>query len=217
MSNTTAIGTRVEQAAQMLGTWAGGTTRAIYAYPPESIGALAGAQVWVGTAAIDRAAAYSHFAERTRVHVPIQGNGLRLHFQEPAEVVELGTFEQHRFDGARPVQAELIDSAIVAFNLIVQADVAAAVQVLHVNGDRLALDLERSLAGYAGQAASVVHVVYAVNGAVAIEITGQPAVKLHPADAFVFHPRAVAQPVGPNVGLRSLAGRADALVATVVC
>src|SRR5215212_9136197 len=104
MNDNTAFGTRVEQAAQTPGTWAGGTTRAIYAYPPESIGTPANAQLWVGTAVIDRAAAYSFFPERRRIHMPIHGNGIRLHFQSPAEVVALSTFAQHRFDGARPVQ-----------------------------------------------------------------------------------------------------------------
>ncbi len=90
--NNTPIGTRIEQAAQVPGTWAGGTTSAIVAYPPETIDAPAKAQLWVGTAVIDRAAAYSYFPERTRIHLPIQGNGIRLHFQNPAEVVALSTF-----------------------------------------------------------------------------------------------------------------------------
>jgi environmental stress-induced protein Ves len=216
MSSPTAIGTHIEQAAQALGIWAGGTTRAIYAYPPEAIGALANAQLWVGTAVIDRAAAYSYFPERTRVHVPIHGHGIRLHFRDPAEVIALSTFEQLRFDGARPVQAELVSGPIVAFNLIVQADVAAEVQVLPVDEDRLALDVDRIPAGHTTHTPSVVHVVYAVNGAMAIEVAGQHAVTLHPADAFVFHPRAVAQPLDVNVALRGLAGRADALVATLI-
>ena len=59
----------------------GGTTSAIYAYPSAAIGTPATAQLWVGTAVIDRASAYSFFADRQRVHVPIHGNGLRLHFQ----------------------------------------------------------------------------------------------------------------------------------------
>ena len=140
----TPIGTRIDHAAQTPGTWAGGTTSAIYAYPPESIGTPANAQLWVGTAVIDRAAAYSFFPERLRIHVPIHGNGIRLHFQNPAEVVALSTFAQHRFDGARPVQVELVDGSIVAFNLIVQSDVAAEVRVLHIDSQELALELDRS-------------------------------------------------------------------------
>jgi len=92
----------------MPGTWAGGTTSAIFAYPPETIGAPAHAQLWVGTAVIDRAAAYSCFPGRLRIHLPIHGNGIRLHFQNPAEVVALSTFAQHHFDGARPLRVTLV-------------------------------------------------------------------------------------------------------------
>ena len=218
MINNPPFGTHIDHAAQKPGTWAGGTTRAIYAYPPESIGTPANAQLWAGTAVIDRAAAYSFFPERTRIHMPIHGNGIRLHFQNPAEVVALSTFAQHCFDGARPVQVELVDGAIVAFNLIVQADVAAAVHVLHVGSQELALELDRLSAAHAHTAstASVAQIVYAVNGVVALIIADQPAIRLHPADAFVFHRRAVADPPGVKVGLRGLEAHAEVVVATLV-
>ena len=166
---------------------------------------------------IDRASAYSFFADRQRVHVPIHGNGLRLHFQNPAEVIALSTFAQHSFDGARPVQVELADGAVVAFNLIIQNDVAAEVRVLQLGDQELALELDRALttAPNAG-ASSVVQIVYAAAGAVALVIAGQPAITLHSADAFVFHPRAVAAPLGVKVGLRSLDAHADVIVATLV-
>lgn len=216
MINNTPFGTRIDHAAQTPGTWAGGTTRAIYAQPPEAIGTPANAQLWAGTAVIDRAAAYSFFPDRTRIHVPIHGNGIRLHFQNPAEVLALSTFAQHRFDGARPVQVELIDSPIVAFNLIVQADVTAEVHVLHIGSQELALELDRITAGHTAYAASVVQIVYTVNGAVALAVADQPAVTLNPADAFVSHPRAVAQPLGAKVGLCGLAASAEVVVATLV-
>ena len=216
MINNPPFGTHIDHAAQTPGTWAGGTTRAIYAYPPESIGTPANAQLWAGTAVIDRAAAYSFFPGRTRIHMPIQGNGIRLHFQNPAEVVALSTFAQHCFDGARPVQVELVDGAIIAFNLIVHTDVAAEVQVLHIDGQELALELNRIPAAYTARAASVVQIVYAVNGSVALTIADQPAVMLNPDDAFVFHPRAVAEPLGVNVMLRGLAANAEVVVATLV-
>ena len=217
MINNTLFGTHIDHAAQTPGTWAGGTTRAIYAYPPESIGTPANAQLWVGTAVIDRAAAYSFFPERTRIHVPIHGNGIRLHFQNPAEVVALSTFAQHCFDGARSVRVELVDGASIAFNLIVQADVTAEVQVLHIGSQELALELDRiSAAHIAHSTGSVVQIVYAATGAVTLAIADQQAVTLHPADAFVFHPRAVAQPLGVKIGLRGLAANADVVVATLV-
>jgi environmental stress-induced protein Ves len=218
MINSTSIGTRIDHTAQTPGSWAGGTTNAIYAYPPDSIGTPANAQLWVGTAVIDRASAYSFFPQRRRVHVPIHGNGLRLHFQNPAEVIALGTFAQYRFDGARPVRVELLDGAVVAFNLIIQTNVAAEVQVLDIGSQELALELDRAPAALAltSDAARVVHVVYAANGEVAIEIAGQPAITLHAADAFVFHARALGQPPGVKIGLRGLEAHADVIVATLV-
>lgn len=210
------IGTHINHAAQTPATWAGGTTSAIYAYPPNAIGTPANAQLWAGTAVIDRAASYSFFPERLRIHVPIQGNGIRLHFQNPSEVVALSTFEQYRFAGARPVQVELVDGEIIAFNLIVQADVAAAVQVLHIDGQEQVLELDRIPAAHSPGAASVVQIVYAVNSTVALVIADQPAITLNPADAFVFHPRAVAEPLGAKVRLRSLSASAEVVVATLV-
>jgi len=62
----------------------------------------------------------------------------------------------------------------------------------------------------------MVQIVYAVNGAVALEIAEQPAITLHPADAFVFHPRAVADPLGVKVGPCGLAAHAEMVVATLV-
>jgi environmental stress-induced protein Ves len=211
----TPLGTYINHAAQTPGTWAGGTTRAIYAYPPESIGTPANAQLWAGTAVIDRAAAYSFFPERQRIHIPIQGNGIRLRFQNPAEIIALKTFDQHRFDGARPVQVELVDGAIIAFNLIIQADVAAEVHVLHTSSHVTTLNPDR-IPAHTAHIASVVQIVYAATDGVVLMIADQPAVTLHPADAFVFHPRAVAAPLGVKVGLRGLAASAEVVVATLV-
>jgi environmental stress-induced protein Ves len=215
MIKNTPFGTRIDHATQTPGTWAGGTTSAIFAHPPASIGTPANAQLWAGTAVIDRAAAYSFFPERQRIHVPIHGNGIRLHFQNPAEVVALSTFAQHSFDGARPVQVELVDGAISAFNLIVQANVAAEVYVLHIDSQTLMLELDR-IPAHTAHAASVVQIVYAATDAVALMIAKQPAITLHPADAFVFHPRSVVQPLGVNVGVRGLGAKAEVLVATLV-
>jgi hypothetical protein len=74
--------------------------------------------------------------------------------------------------------------------------------VLHIDGEAVALELDRIPA--AAGAARVVQLVYAVNDAVVIEIDGQDSVALNPADAFVFHPRAVGQELGVNARLRGL-------------
>lgn len=215
MTNNTSIGTRVEQAAQAPGSWAGGTTSAIYAYPPESISAPASAQLWAGTATIERAAAYSHFPERLRIHLPIQGSGIRLHFQEPAEIVALSTFAQHRFDGARLVHVELVAGRVVAFNLIAQTNVAAEVQVMQIGSQELALELDR-LPAHSFQVASVVQIVYAAAGDIELMVAGQASVWLHPGDAFVFDPRAVADPLGVQVGMRGLDEHCKLVIATLV-
>jgi environmental stress-induced protein Ves len=209
------IGTRIDHTTQTPGIWAGGTTSAIYAYPPDSIGTPANAQLWVGTAVIDRASAYSFFPDRKRIHMPIHGNGLRLHFQNPAEVIALDTFAQYCFDGARPVRVELVDGAVVAFNLIVQTNVAAEVQVLDIGSQELALEFDR-IPAHTAHAASVVQIVYAATDAVALIIADQPAITLHPADAFVFHARALGQPLGVKIGLRGLEARVQVIVATLV-
>jgi environmental stress-induced protein Ves len=216
MSNSISIGTRVERAAQTPGIWAGGTTSAIYAYPAESISAPASAQLWVGTATIERAAAYSYFPARRRIHLPIQGNGICLHFQEPAELVALSTFAQHSFDGARPVQVELVAGPVVAFNVIVQTNVAAEVQVLRVGSQQLAFDLDRApTTAPTAHPTSVVHILYAAAGAAALATAGQPAIKLDPADAFVFDPCAAATPPGVRAEIRSLDAQCDLVLATL--
>ncbi|MEO7911175.1 MAG: HutD family protein [Roseiflexaceae bacterium] len=215
MINNTPIGARVDQAAQTLGSWAGGTTSAIYAYPPDSIGSPATAQLWVGTAVIYRASKYSFFRDRLRVHLPIHGNGIHLHFQNPTEIIALSTFAQYRFDGARPVQVELIDGAVLAFNLIIQTDVAAELHVLQIGSQELVLELDR-IPAHTAHAAKVVQIVYAVTDAVALMIADQPAITLNPADAFVFHLRALGKPLGVQIGLRSLAASAKVVVATLV-
>ena len=62
----------------------------------------------------------------------------------------------------------------------------------------------------------MIQIVYAVNGVVALISADQPAIRLHPADAFVFHRRAIADPLGVKVGLRGLEGSAEVVVATLV-
>jgi environmental stress-induced protein Ves len=81
------LGTLITHAQQKPGVWSGGTTRMIYADGADPT--PAGALLWVGTATIDRDADYSHFPNRTRIHMPMTGNGIRLHFQDPSELITL--------------------------------------------------------------------------------------------------------------------------------
>lgn len=172
---------------QPAGQWTGGTTNAIYAYPPATLGAMAQARLWIGTAAIVRSAPYSHFANRQRVHLPIRGNGLQLHFQEPTETVTVPTFAQARFAGDRPLQAALIDGPVEAFNLIFAPDVVATVRVIRNDVTTLTLPLPAATP----TVANAVHVLYAVNGEVAIGLAEQPVAQLGPGDAFVMEELAV--------------------------
>ena len=127
-------------------------------------------------------------------------------------VVALSTFAQHCFDGARPVQVEIVDGAIVAFNLIVQADVAAEVHVLHIGSQELALELDRLSAAHAHTAstASVAQIVYAVNGVVALIIADQPAIRLQVFEEYRFpNPVTLVYPaLGPGNTLRRDIGEA---------
>ncbi|MCB0185457.1 MAG: hypothetical protein KDE31_14405, partial [Caldilineaceae bacterium] len=62
MARPLANATLIEGHEQPPATWRGGTTRAIYAFPAETLGNLAAAQLWVGTATIERDGPYSVFA-----------------------------------------------------------------------------------------------------------------------------------------------------------
>lgn len=173
----TIFGTYISQAEQLQGSWAGGATAAIYAAPADTLRSIGKAQVWAGTATIEHNADYSFFPERVRVHVPIGGNGLRLHFQEPEEVITLPTYAQYRFDGARPVHAELIDGPVKAFNLIAATDVRAKVAIIEQEEEFQAF--ERSLRASDGATLSL---VYMVTGSLAIGET----VMLAADDALIF-------------------------------
>jgi len=189
------LGTHIAHAAQTPGTWAGGTTRALYADPPEAISAPADALAWVGTAVIERPAPYSHFADRIRLQIPIRGNGIRLRFQAPPELVVLEPFAQHRFDGARPVEVELQAGPIVALNLIVRADVFAEAQVVALEAEPLLWQLGAPplLAGAAGLKA--VQLIYLISGALTLQLAEQAALTLHPDDGFVFEPSGLPAPL----------------------
>jgi environmental stress-induced protein Ves len=199
------------------GTWAGGTTRAIYSYPPGPSLTSATALFWVGTAVIQQPAAYSYFPDRTRVHIPIHGNGIRLHFQAPAEVIALATFDRHRFDGARPVQVELVDGPVVAFNLIAQTELITQAQMIRVVADAAVPAFPSPLPPtQAAENMSVVRVVYAVNSAITIRIVGNEAAQLEPGDAFVLHPRPLLDMLDDRVELRCEAAHAAVVTASIV-
>lgn len=124
MNYLPAAGTIIPRTEQPLATWPGGTTRTIYTYPPSASGDIRAAQLYVGTATIERDGPYSVFTARTRVHLPMRGNGLQLHFKEPTATMPLQRFEQATFPGDRPLTVTLVDGMVEAFNLIFTAHFA---------------------------------------------------------------------------------------------
>ncbi len=147
--------------AQLAGSWAGGTTLAIAASPREALGAAAQARWWIGTAVIEQAAPYTHFAGRWRDHLPFAGGGLLLHFTAPDETIALPSGVALRFDGARPLRVELLGAPVRAFNVIAEPDVAVELAVLQLEpGAAAALPQPR--------ATDETVVVYAAVGAAAI-------------------------------------------------
>jgi environmental stress-induced protein Ves len=192
MKQPTIHATHLDPAQYIVGTWAGGTTHQIYAYPP-NLETIASAQFWLGTAVIQQAAPYSFFPERIRIHIPIQGNGIQLHFQHPSEVVALDTYGYCRFDGARPVRVELVDGPVVALNLIFRSDIIAEAQIVRFDQQRALLDLtvpilqENTLANR-----TLLQIVYVIAGSITLRIADDPAVTLHPNDTFIVHSHTLA-------------------------
>lgn len=202
-------GMLIRRAEQTPGSWAGGTTLAIYAEPAEALSSAGAARIWVGTATIERDADFSYFPGQMRVHIPIQGHGLRLHFQAPAETVALASFAQHRFEGARPVRAELLDGPIAAFNLIAHPDVEAAIQALELELELV--ELARAAVSTSPGEPANLRLVYAVAGSLELAIDNQPAVTLLAGDAFVWRPRATAE----TIALRRLEAPAQIVSAAL--
>ena len=192
-------GTLIRRADQTPGSWAGGRTMAISAEPHDAIGAAGTARLWLGTATIEHAADFSFFPGRARVHIPIEGRGIRLHFQAPEETVALASFAQHRFDGARPLHAELIDGPISAFNLIAQPDVGATIQVLDLEQDQATLGRVAEDMPQAKPASLLL--VYTIAGSLELAVAERQAITLLAGDAFIFRPGAMAE----TITLRRLA------------
>jgi environmental stress-induced protein Ves len=193
--------------AQPIAVWRGGTTRAIYAQPPDKLAELATAHVWVGTATIERDGPYSVFANRTRVHLPIRGSGLQLHFQQPQETVKLSAFEQVVFAGDRPLDVMLVDGPVEAFNLIFHPAVQASLHVLHLTAGDGAVTLP-PLAAPIEQMFQSVQVIYAVNGECKIKCTDGQEVLLQAGDALV-------RQRGNEISVGCIAWDADVVVATL--
>ncbi|HEU5085887.1 MAG TPA: HutD family protein [Roseiflexaceae bacterium] len=172
----------VRQSEQPRASWAGGITQALFAWPAAALQSIRDAQAWAGTATIERDAPYSYLPGLQRVHMPISGNGLVLHFERSTETTTLKRLQQHRFDGARPLHAHLIDGPVLAFNLLAHSDVTLDLGVLQVTPERT-----RLTAGTQPELhARLVQVVYVVSGTLTIEPAGEAPLALDAGDAYVL-------------------------------
>lgn len=201
----------INHASYAAGAWAGGTTSAIWACPIEALTAPARAYVWVGTATIDRDAPYSHFPHQERLHIPVRGDGLRLHFRDPAEVVTLERGAQHRFSGERPVEAVLVGGPVAAFNLIYRQGVTATAQVVPIGPEPFEWSCDRPQLVGEDQ---VVQIVYVISGHLAVGSQAYAPATLHPADAYVVGPGRMTAPEA-SVRLTPLDRPAEVVLATL--
>ena len=173
----------VRQSEQPRASWAGGATQALFAWPATALQSIRDAQAWAGTATIERNAPYSYLPSLQRVHMPISGNGLVLHFEQPTETTTLERLQQHRFDGARPLHAHLIDGPVLAFNLLARSDVTLDLDILHVTPERISLVAEDTRPELHDLA---VQVVYVVSGMLTIEPSGQAPLDLGAGDGYIL-------------------------------
>jgi environmental stress-induced protein Ves/GNAT superfamily N-acetyltransferase len=197
----------VPRAAQAVSPWRGGEVREIYKYPASADFGAGDYHVWVGTATIERSADYSYFPARYRLHMPMTGNGIELHFREPEEVVHLAAYDLYQFDGARPLHARLVDGPITAFNLILKHAVSASVTPLMLDRRPLPLSIAPRSPGRAG----TLYVIYAVAGVVHLSSAGSHTIHLDAGDAFIWRDPAV-----QSLNLHAPDGRAQAIVAEIL-
>ncbi|MBC8163539.1 MAG: HutD family protein [Roseiflexaceae bacterium] len=175
---------RISHRTYLPGIWAGGTTKGIWAEPADAISSPAAARWWVGTAVIERDAPYSFFAGRSRLHLPIHGDGLRLHFRNPSEEVVLARNTPYQFHGEWEVDATLVDGPVIAFNLIYRADGIAAASVVTVGADELVWPRPALEQGVVGTR-ELVQIVYSIAGAPTISAGAEQAVTLARDDTLV--------------------------------
>ena len=168
---------------QQLGTWRGGQVHEIFRDPPEADYPNGAYRLWVGTATIERAADYSHFAHAERLHILLHGGGLALHFREPTETFPLATGNWRIFAGDRPLHAVPIDGPVFAFNLIYrQAQRSGAESgAAFVGAGEMPIALPVSVAAGASQT----QIVYALAGQAAVECQGEIHL-LQTGDTLVF-------------------------------
>lgn len=172
---------RVQQAEA---EWSGGIMHAIYAFPPLTLMEPTAAELWVGTAEIQRDAPYSNFAGQKRIHMPISGTGIHLQFEQPRASQTLSAFQQITFDGGRPLYVSLLDGPVRAFNLIVQRHVTSSLIALELDEESYAWDR----LGYEALPSSLnrVQVLFVCQGVLQLQAAGKADLLLQEGDAFVL-------------------------------
>jgi environmental stress-induced protein Ves len=166
-------GEELSQREPIHATWIGGTTTLLYSNGTNQ--AFGKAPITLGTAMIERTAAYSYFPGFTRLHMPLN-TSIRLCFQQPAEQIVLAPRNAYCFDGARPLVAELIDQPIYAFNVMVQTGIQAT---LTVGYPKPAMPL------FADSAPATLRICYLLQGQLEISMLGQLALPLMANDTLV--------------------------------
>ena len=91
--------------------------------------ALPDSDAWefrLSIAELDVVADFSPFPGVEREQVLLHGNGLRLHFDDGAQVDLMPPHQRIRFDGARPVTGLPLDGPVQVFNLMWRPDAVTA-------------------------------------------------------------------------------------------
>ena len=173
---------------QRSGTWRGGQVNEIFRDPPEADYPNGEYRLWVGTATIERAAEYSHFANAERLHILLDGGGLALRFREPEETISLATGEWHTFAGDRPLQAVPAGDPVFAFNLIYRQGQRSGAQSGAQSGARFVTAAEMPVVLPAPAAsARLTQIVYGVAGESYVE-SSQGSFLLRAGDTLIYPP-----------------------------
>lgn len=164
------------------GSWRGGSLRTIYQHPAGAT-ATGDYDIWVNLATIEQVADYSYLPGYTRVHLPIAGNGLRLHFQMPVAELTLPTGQAIQFDGARPLHVIPLAGTVTAFNLIFRNALEGNAQVVEVGEDPSTVARPPASAGEWWM-----RVIYNLTDRLTIQLGTETLAVLQAGDSYIFPP-----------------------------
>ncbi len=155
---------QVTVAEQKQGTWHGGQLHEIYRDPPHGDFPNGDYRLWIGTATIERSAAYSYFPAAERLHILLSGGGLALYFSEPDESITLATGESFIFSGERPLRVNLLGAPVFAFNLVYRSGLASGAEFVSLDAT------PSSVPGQTIAGAPQTQIIYVVSGSVVVQV-----------------------------------------------